>query len=85
MRYHYKKPAFYGTLYGETYECAHPVYRRCTLFRTEEKGLAVIQQRWDPATRHTWWSEIDRCTPIPPFPDILPNGRLRRRMAFTPP
>ena len=25
------------------------------------KGLAVIQQRYDKATKHTWWGEIDEC------------------------
>jgi hypothetical protein len=23
------------------------------------RGLSVIQQRFDPDTKHTWWSEID--------------------------
>ena len=59
MRYHYEKPTIYSSLYGTTYECDHPVYDRCTLFRVGNKGLAVIQQRCDQATKNTWWSEID--------------------------
>ena len=47
MRYYYKKPKIYMTIYGETYECDHPVYNKCTLFKMEGKGLAVIQQRYD--------------------------------------
>ncbi len=59
MRYHYKIPHFYTSMYGEIYICDHPVYNRCTLFKIEDAGLAVIQQRFDPVTKQTWWSEID--------------------------
>lgn len=59
MRYHYEKPAIYVSMYGETYECRHPVYRFCTLFRMNDKGLAVIQQRHDINTKITWWTELD--------------------------
>lgn len=46
-------------MYGKLYICNHPVYSRCTLFEIGEKGLAVIQQRYDSYSKHTWWSEID--------------------------
>ena len=59
MRYHFEKPSIYVSQYGETYECDHPVYRRCTLYLLEGKGLAVIQQRFDPVKKSTYWSEID--------------------------
>ena len=59
MRYHYEKPTFYSSMYGETYTCDHPAYSSCTLFRIEDRGLAVIQQRYDPTSKKTWWSEID--------------------------
>ena len=59
MRYHYKKPKLYLSMYGELYICNHPVYTRCTLFKIHNKGLAVIQQRYDPETKHIWWEEID--------------------------
>ncbi len=59
MRYHYEKPGFYTSQYGEVYICDHPVYNRCTLYKIGEKGLAVIQQRVDMATKTTWWGEID--------------------------
>lgn len=59
MRYYYEKPRIYLAKYGEVYICDHPVYDRCTLFRIGDKGLAVIQQRFDPGTKRTWWSEID--------------------------
>ena len=59
MRYHFEKPFFYVNQYGETYQCNHPIYSRCTLFRIGQNGLAVIQQRFDPVTKTTWWTEID--------------------------
>lgn len=59
MRYHYKKPEIYSTIYGDTYICDHSVYNTCTLFKINEKGLAVIQQRYDEETKSTYWTEID--------------------------
>ena len=59
MRYHYEKPAIYSSIYGTTYNCNHPVYDRCTLFNIGSIGLAIIQQRFDPSTKRTWWTEID--------------------------
>ena len=46
-------------MYGETYTCNHPVYDKCTLYIIDNKGLAVIQQRFDDDLKSTWWSEID--------------------------
>lgn len=59
MRYHYKKPSIYLSLYGKTYICNHPVYNSCTLYEMNDKGLAVIQQRYDSDTKSTTWTEID--------------------------
>ena len=59
MRYHYEKPTMYTSVYGSTYICKHPVYDKCTLFKIGNKGLAVIQQRFDPDTKKTWWGELD--------------------------
>ena len=59
MRYHYKKPDIYLSMYGKLYICNHPVYDRCTLFTIGDKGLAVIQQRFNPDTKTTYWTEVD--------------------------
>ena len=40
----------------DIYTC--PSYS-CTLFEIGEKGLAVIQQRFDPDTKSTFWTEVD--------------------------
>lgn len=59
MRYHYEKPSIYMSMYGETYICDHPVYNRCTLFRIRDRGLAVIQQRYNQEEKSTVWAELD--------------------------
>lgn len=46
-------------VYGETYKCDHPVYSKCTLFRDGDRGLAVIQQRYDKRLKYTWWTKIE--------------------------
>jgi hypothetical protein len=46
-------------MYGEIYICNHPVYDRCTLYKIEDKGLAIIQQRFNPENKTTWWTELD--------------------------
>lgn len=52
-------PEIYLSMYGKVYFCDHPVYHCCTLFQIGEKGLAVIQQRFDEKTKSTWWGEVD--------------------------
>lgn len=58
MRYHYEKPSVYSAMYGSTYICNHPVYDSCTLFVIDEKGLAIIQQQFNPLTKETKWGPI---------------------------
>lgn len=58
MRYHHKQRDYIKPMYGELYICDHPVYSRCTLYKIRDKGLAVIQQKYDPETKMMWWSEI---------------------------
>ena len=59
MRYHYEKPSIYSSMYGTVYSCNHPVYNKCTLFKINDKGLAVVQQRFDCENKSTYWTEID--------------------------
>ena len=59
MRYYMERPKQYTTMFGETYHCDHPIYNTCTLYRILYKGVGVIQQRYDPETKHTYWTEID--------------------------
>lgn len=59
MRYHYEKPTIYTSIYGKTFECDHPVYNKCTLFTINNRGLGVVQQRFNSDTKTTYWDEID--------------------------
>lgn len=59
MRYHFEKPIYYESHYGEHYECNHSLYSHGTLYKIGEKGIVVIQQRFDPNKKITWWDEID--------------------------
>jgi len=60
MRYHFDKPDFVSEYSeGETWTGDHPLYNRCTLFRIKDRGLAVIQQRFDPVKKTTRWDMID--------------------------
>lgn len=59
MRYHYEKPKIYRTIYSEVYICNHPVYDRCTLYKIGNKGLCIIQQRYNKHTKSTRWTDID--------------------------
>lgn len=59
MRYHYEKPAIYSVMYGVMHTCNHPVYDKCTLFIINKKGLAVIQQRFNPENKTTYWDAVD--------------------------
>lgn len=59
MRYYFEKPPFCTSMYGEVYHCDHLVYSCCTLFTIGEKGLAVIQQHYDPENKTTSWQEVD--------------------------
>ena len=59
MRYFYKPKQTYNITHGEIYVCNHPVYNFCTLYKSDNIGLAVIQQRYDPITKRTWWGAID--------------------------
>lgn len=59
MRYHYEKPTTYSVMYGEVYRRNHPVYNVCTLFKIGDKGLAVVQQRFNEHNKTTNWTGID--------------------------
>lgn len=59
MRYHFEINKDYHQKHGLMYCCDHPVYDRCTLYLKDNKGLAVIQQRYKERTKSTWWGELD--------------------------
>lgn len=58
MKYHYKKPEEWVGA-GEIYICGHPLYNRCTLFKKNGRGIAVIQEKFNPIKKTRWWSSIE--------------------------
>lgn len=59
MRYYYQPKYQDASRFSTIYICDHPLYSRCTLYKFNEQGLAVIQQRFDPMTKTTFWTEVD--------------------------
>lgn len=59
MRYHYQKPIIFSSRYGQTYSCENLIYDCCTLYLVGNRGLAVIQQRFNPDNKTTYWTNID--------------------------
>lgn len=59
MNAHYERPSTALSLHGETYICDHQLYTYCTLYSARGRGLAVIQQRFDPDSKCTFWGQID--------------------------
>lgn len=60
MRYHYEEQDHGDMRCAVTYICNHPVYRRCTLYRVRNKGLAVIRQYYNAETKMTFWAELSQ-------------------------
>lgn len=59
MRYHYETNNSLVTRYGHTYRCDHPLYSACTLYKEGDKGLAVVQKRYNPRLKVFLWGPID--------------------------
>ena len=59
MRYHFDKPDVFSSQYGNVWTGDHPLYNRCTLYKIKDRGLAVIQQRYDELHKITFWDMID--------------------------
>lgn len=59
MRYHYEKPTLYSSRYGSIYNCDHPAYNKCILFKINSRRLVVIQQRHNKSDKTTYWDKID--------------------------
>lgn len=47
------------SIYSRVYRCDHPLYNECTLYERNGQGLAVIQQRFNPKLKMTWWGPVD--------------------------
>ena len=59
MRYYTEKPKDASNTRRYTYECTHPLYSKCTLIRKNEKGLAIVQMRYNTKLKIFRYGPID--------------------------
>lgn len=59
MRYFYEKPEKYAVTAASVYSCNHPLYNKCTLYKFGNRGLAVVQKRYNAKLKLFWWGPID--------------------------
>lgn len=60
MRYHYVKPEVKTkSVFSTVYMIDHPVYSECTLYVIDNRGLAIVQQKFNRLTKSTFWASID--------------------------
>lgn len=45
--------------YSKNVKCTHPLFSAYTVFTKENKGIGVIQQRFNPTYKYSWWGPID--------------------------
>ena len=58
MKYYYEKPENWVGA-GETYICNHPRYNRCTLFRDGDRGVCIVQERFNEKTKARWYGPLE--------------------------
>lgn len=58
MKYYYERPKTW-TIRGDIYRANNPLFNKATLLKRGELGLIVIQQRFNPVTKHLWWADVD--------------------------
>lgn len=60
MRYHYESNTerSNGSSF-KLYTCNHPLYHDCTLWTIDNKGLAVVQKKFNSKLKMTWWSYVE--------------------------
>ena len=59
MKYHYEKPNTWTAKHASVARCNHGLFQYYTLYKKEDKGLAVVQMRWNPDMKIFWWGPID--------------------------
>lgn len=59
MRYYYSPPDIYLPLYGEEYRVDHPMFSKGTLYLIHDRGLIVVQKRFNVETKTESWGPLD--------------------------
>lgn len=45
--------------HSDIFISSHPLFEKCTLYRSGDLGLGVIQQRFNEKLKLSWWGPID--------------------------
>lgn len=64
MKFHYEQPEIIECIYGETFSLRdrHPVYTAGTLFKSDGRGIVVVQQHFMNVTdggKYCYWGAVD--------------------------
>lgn len=59
MRYYFEDYSDGKVEHAEVYKCNHEIYSKCTLYKFNGKGLAVIQEYFNPDLKVFYYGPID--------------------------
>ena len=59
MKYFSKKPDICVQVFGKPIDLDHPIYKSGTLYLEKERGLIVVQKKFNPNTRECSWHAVD--------------------------
>lgn len=59
MKYFYKRPDISVPVYGKPIKTEDPFIRCATLYLEHEKGILVIQKRFDDKSKSVYWGSVD--------------------------
>lgn len=58
MKYYYKPSIDAKSGAGETYICDHPLFSRATLFKSDNRGLLIVQEHYNKKTKARLWGPV---------------------------
>lgn len=59
MRYYTECPSNPSKNRRYVYRCDHSLYSECTLFKLDDRGLEIIQKRYNASLKIFWYGPID--------------------------
>ena len=59
MRYYTERPENSPNTTKYLYKCNHPLYSACTLLKKGDKGIAIVQLRFNSRLKHFWYGPIE--------------------------
>lgn len=59
MRYYTERPGAMSRIRRYRYKCNHMLYSECTLLQDEEKGLVIVQKRFNARLKIFWYGPVE--------------------------